>query len=617
MKTLILVIWIAFVVMCLGMYANIAQAEYPQSTTTPLTVDLDFNGKNIANAGIGTFNGVRIPAGDIIMTGASEVIYTNATNSDLTIRSNGTGKLSLNPSSSGVVEIGNDVYIKGPRPWIDVKAYGAKGDGTTDDTTAIKNAIAAISSGTIYLPAGTYLISDTLNFGAKTLDFIGAGFGVTVIRLANGTSKDMIQIGDGLTVPGPADKIGVRVANMSLDGESAGQTLGSGIRIVSGTNIIIERMQVADCKEHGIYINGNTTAQPAIILITGETRVEYNLKHGIYVGQYQDGTVIDGVWIGDNGTTGQDYYSVYAELGQSFRLINSFIWQGKRANIRMHAFNQWQIVGNYILSSPQENILITGTATRDSAIGNITGNHLHSASESAASTYPHIQLGTSSTSKATNISIVGNTFSNPGAYPTSTNVNEDSNSNNNIVMGNSINGSPLTITLRGSGSEKVSNVPEGVSQLNGLRIPSGDIIMTGANQAIYTNAANSDLTVRSNGTGKLLLNPSTSGRVDIGNNSYGVTIGGGTGVILQHLSATATWDPPSLNNGAVTSTTITVTGAGLGDIVNASHNQIGSNNVIVSAHVQAADTVRVVLRNDSGGTLNITSGTLRVNVWKY
>jgi len=375
-------------------------------------------------------------------------------------------------------------------------------------------------------------------------------------------------------------------------------------------------MQVIDCKDYGIYIHGNATTTPAIVLIHGQTRVEYNLKHGIFIGQ-SDGVVVDGCWLGDNGTTNQDYYNLYSEGYGSFRLINSWVWQGKRANIRVHASQSWQIVGNYILSSPRENILITGTSTRDGAVGNITGNHFLSASESSASTYPHIQLGTSSTSKATSISIVGNTFANPGAYPVSTNVDEDSNSYNNNVAGNNINGSPSTITLRGSGSEKVSNVPEGVSQINGIRVPSGDIIMTGASQVIYTNATNSDLTVRSNGTGKLFLNPSTSGRVDIGNNSYGVTIGGGTGVILQHLSATATWDPPSLNNGAVTSTTITVTGAGLGDIVNASHNQIGANNVIVSAHVQAADTVRVVLRNDSGGTLNIASGTLRVNVWKY
>ena len=39
-----------------------------------------------------------------------------------------------------------------------------------------------------------------------------------------------------------------------------------------------------------------------------------------------------------------------------------------------------------------------------------------------------------------------------------------------------------------------------------------------------------------------------------------MVIGGGTG-ITKHLSATTTWNPASIADGAMTSTTITVTGA--------------------------------------------------------
>ncbi len=44
-------------------------------------------------------------------------------------------------------------------------AYGATGDGSTDDTTAIQNAIdaAAVSGGTVLLPTGTYRTTATLN----------------------------------------------------------------------------------------------------------------------------------------------------------------------------------------------------------------------------------------------------------------------------------------------------------------------------------------------------------------------------------------------------------------------------------------------------------------------
>ena len=46
---------------------------------------------------------------------------------------------------------------------INVKYYGATGNGTTDDTTAINAAIAAITStyATLYFPSGTYVVSST------------------------------------------------------------------------------------------------------------------------------------------------------------------------------------------------------------------------------------------------------------------------------------------------------------------------------------------------------------------------------------------------------------------------------------------------------------------------
>lgn len=52
---------------------------------------------------------------------------------------------------------------------LDVRNYGATGNGTTDDTTAIQAAITALpaSGGTMYFPPGIYLISGTLDFGAK------------------------------------------------------------------------------------------------------------------------------------------------------------------------------------------------------------------------------------------------------------------------------------------------------------------------------------------------------------------------------------------------------------------------------------------------------------------
>jgi hypothetical protein len=63
-------------------------------------------------------------------------------------------------TNSGVTLI-NDVVAKGP--WVDVRAFGAKGDGITDDTAAIQAAINSLTSGgTVFFPKGIYLIKRTV-----------------------------------------------------------------------------------------------------------------------------------------------------------------------------------------------------------------------------------------------------------------------------------------------------------------------------------------------------------------------------------------------------------------------------------------------------------------------
>jgi len=53
--------------------------------------------------------------------------------------------------------------------------YGAKGDGTTDDTTAIQNAVNALpSGGTLYLPRGTYKITNSITI-LKSISIQGEG----------------------------------------------------------------------------------------------------------------------------------------------------------------------------------------------------------------------------------------------------------------------------------------------------------------------------------------------------------------------------------------------------------------------------------------------------------
>jgi len=106
-----------------------------------------------------------------------------------------------------------------PSSWVDVKAYGARGDGQTDDTAAIQAAMnAVITGGTVFLPPGNYKVTATLkkpqSFGGPSIT--GAGFNKTKITYsgAGGTAALYYQGGSGAMS-------GIKISGITFTGNSS------------------------------------------------------------------------------------------------------------------------------------------------------------------------------------------------------------------------------------------------------------------------------------------------------------------------------------------------------------------------------------------------------------
>ena len=72
----------------------------------------------------------------------------------------------------------------------------------------------------------------------------------------------------------------------------------------------------------------------------------------------------------------------------------------------------------------------------------------------------------------------------------------------------------------------------------------------------------------------------------------------------------ATFDPANLVDGAGETTTVTVTGARLGDLAFTSFS-LDLQGITATAYVSASDVVSVRLQNETGGAVNLGSGTVR------
>ncbi len=141
-----------------------------------------------------------------------------------------------------------DVLMKGVRPWIDVQAYGAKGDGTTDDTTAINSALAAVPSGgaIVFFSPGTYLISNSLNVTVSGTTLQGAGRNASIILASPSMAHTgLVQLG-GVAPAATLSDIGV------FDLQFKGQwTTGPGLPGLlsrSASSYAIDHVWVARCR---------------------------------------------------------------------------------------------------------------------------------------------------------------------------------------------------------------------------------------------------------------------------------------------------------------------------------------------------------------------------------
>ncbi len=68
-----------------------------------------------------------------------------------------------------------------PKETLSVTAFGAKGDGSTDDTAAFKQALAAGAGKLVLIPPGRFFLNDVLEIKASSLVLRGAGSGQTTL----------------------------------------------------------------------------------------------------------------------------------------------------------------------------------------------------------------------------------------------------------------------------------------------------------------------------------------------------------------------------------------------------------------------------------------------------
>ena len=499
--------------------------------------------------------------------------------------------------------------------------FGAAGNGTTDDTAAIQATLdaAAVNSAAIsecFVPAGNYLISDTI-FIPEGVTFRGvgateaAGQKVTRITLAAGTEKDMIRF-----IPHTA--LGTNwwfghIHSMALFGDTSG-TLGNGISFRdSSGNIITPQDQ--------------TTIHDVIIRGCSENALHFP-KGGLPVHIYDCKLIF-------NGAYGIRFTSLSG-------VTNKFAMTAHFANISMDG----NISGGMLFEELDDwsNIVLThirGEKRTNSDRGSVTAQEDLLTFDNCALTGVSIH-GLSVISSVVDGG-AGSGFEAPGASikiqgegaplirwsgATVRFRDGDSNAANSVMLNDTVPGRTISIGKLQGDYNSLSSVRRNrdlasIADRAGTGTTISSVYLAGIPSIVFgdaiVTALGIDLVGLSKGEGYVQaadtvatrFENATGGAIDLASASFSVVMIPDS---MFKAQAAVTWDPASTADGALVSVTVTVPGA-LGDLVMFSH-AANLKSTLGTSYVSAANTVTVQLQNETGSTQDVDSATLTAYVFK-
>lgn len=180
---------------------------------------------------------------------------------------------------------------------ISVVEYGATGNGVTDDSLAIQNAIndAVTFRKSVFLPGGTYKINSTINLGGTML----TGEGLLV---EGGTPRSLLKAGTaGMTMLTCGSMS--RVENIGLQGANLANI---GVKLLTGARIALTNLEVYRCRKTA-YLLARTQNSTLINCYASYSATAFTLANGARnnnfynctsnnMQAYYDGTAIGVPW---------------------------------------------------------------------------------------------------------------------------------------------------------------------------------------------------------------------------------------------------------------------------------------------------------------------------------
>lgn len=485
--------------------------------------------------------------------------------------------------------------------YVSVKDFGAVGDGVTDDLAAINAALAAAKN--VYFPAGTYLVSGapiSPPTGVNGITMFGDGFSTKIIggglygvvRLFdhNGFTISDMWLESSILAFGCLSSFHQEISNVIVERckfTTNGAILTNGIKMVMDNSTVgLDGMTIRDC----------------VFDAPGRMAIEIQNHGAGSTVRYRDVAVENckilrtGEAVGGGTTAGMGLS--FTGIGENCSVLNNYFDQCTGPSIENIGASNTVISGNFIRRAKARPIQ---TANIYLMSENVISNNI--ISELDATLGDGLYLGS-----MTNCVISNNSIDLTGKSGTFVELTSAglAGTGKNLFTGN-------TVRTNASYAIIIDSCPDNSVTGNVL-----DNSASGSNFATVRclSASATRNTVFSNyvakGTGGAIFDNASGATGNIFADFY--SLESGTVYVRAAnggVSGFATYDPPSIAPGASASTTVTVTGAVVGDYAQASLN-VSTGGLVVSAAITAANTATVTFFNPTVGAIDLGSLTVLV-----
>ena len=182
---------------------------------------------------------------------------------------------------------------------LNVTSYGAVPNDSGDDTAGIQAAItASVAGDEVFLPAGTYRISNSLSPKTNT-KFYGAGIGTTTILYVGTVAHSIINI---------SNVSGMEAAYLTMDGGGSSGDAIDGIKAASSSGLYVHDLAIQNFSttntSDGIQLTGSVTNSEFVNCTFTNIGVGNGWSSAFRISQSSSGNTISGNTIDNTGRGG-------------------------------------------------------------------------------------------------------------------------------------------------------------------------------------------------------------------------------------------------------------------------------------------------------------------------